>query len=418
MLEKNENSSIDPTFWLNRRVVVTNHTGFLGIWIACWLRELGADAIGLSPNLAAVPAPGMLTGLEPSIDGHDLDLRDRARVAQTLEALAPEVIIHLAADSAVAGSDLKRPLEQFDSIAAGTLNLLEAARRVPRLRAALVVTGDSVYRPAAASRRESDPLGAPTPRAASLACAELIVQTFRHCYLSSEDGIGLASLRACMLVGGGDFTPGRPVPELVRAIAAARPPALADPGCCPPFLHVLDALHATLLLTQAVARRPQHLARAWNLAPDPSDAWPLSRIAERLRARMGGASPRGEAPPGAFSPPRLAAPGAAMPPSATLPCSSRLDGRALAAALGWRPLLEPETALDWTADGYRRLDTTADAGFIAEQIARFRALATTRPETAVDADLGLTLDRGRGLGRLPMPMPMPQRKASHAATLA
>ncbi len=415
MLEKNEHSSIDPTFWLNRRVVVTNHTGFLGTWIAYWLRELGADAVGLSPNLAATPALSMFSGLERSIDSHDLDLRDRARVAQTVEALAPEVIIHLPADSAVAGGDLKRPLEQFDSIAAGTLNLLEAARRVPRLRAALVVTSDSVYRPAAAPRRESDPLGAPTPQAASLACAELIVQAYRQCYLSGEDGIGLASLRACMLVGGGDFTSGRVVPELVRAIAAARPLALADPSFCPPFLHVLDALHATLLLAQALARRPQHLARAWNLAPEPSDAWPLSRIAERLRARLGGASPAdGRPPPNAASPPRLAAPGTLLPPSAKLSNANRLDGRALAEALGWRPMLAPEMALDWTADGYRQLEATADTGFIAEQIARFRALSATTPELAVGPDRKSNLDHG--LGRLPMTMP--QRKASHAATLA
>lgn len=416
MLEKNEHSSIDPTFWLNRRVVVTNHTGFLGTWIAYWLRELGADAIGLSPSLAAAPALGMFTGLERSIDSHTLDLRDRARVAQTVEALAPEVIIHLAADGAVAGSDLKRPLEQFDSIAAGTLNLLEAARRVPRLRAALVVTSDSVYRPAAAPRREIDPLGAPTPQAASLACAELIVQTFRHCYLSGEDGIGLASLRACMLVGGGDFTSGRLVPELIRAIAAARPPALGDSSFCPPFLHVLDALHATLLLAQALSRRPQHLARAWNLAPAPSDAWPLSRITERLRARFGVASAGDAPPPRTESPPRMAAPGTPLPPSAKLGATNRLDGRALAEALGWRPLLEPETALDWTADGYRQLEATADKGFIAEQIARFRALAVTTPGMAVDSDLDRKLDHRRGLGRLPMAMS--QRRASHAATVA
>ena len=119
-----------------------------------------------------------------------------------------------------------------------------------------------------------------------------------------------------------------------------------------------------------------------------------------------------------ISPPRLAAPGAVHATVGDAAVLEPAGWPGTRRALGWRPLLAPETALDWTADGYRRLDATADTGFIAEQIARFGALATTRPETAVDADLCFTLDRGRGLGRLPMPMPMPQRKASHAATLA
>jgi CDP-glucose 4,6-dehydratase len=278
----------------------------------------------------------------------------------------------------------------------------------------LVLTGDGVYRPAAAARRESDPLGAMTPHAASLGCAELMVQTYRHCYLTGEDGIGLASLRPCMLVGGGDFAAGRPVPAIVRSIGAAWPRNLRDGSACPPFLHVLDALRATLQLAQALARRPQHLARAWNLAPPPSDAWPLSRIAERLLAQLGGAGPGAGWPhPAAASEPRFPEPTTSLSEPAKHAAANRLEGRALADALSWRPLLTPEMALDWTAEGYRRLEAGADAGFIGEQIARFAALSKDGEDEARGASAGAT-----GHRRIPLSMPMLQRKPSHVATLA
>jgi CDP-glucose 4,6-dehydratase len=341
VLDHNNFFGRSPGFWLNRRVLITGHTSFLGSWLAARLSRLGADLVGFARAPASAESLFARAGLAGHIKGSCLDLRDRARVEQAVIAEAPEIVFHLATRQRLAAG-LKRPVDSFDTNATGTLNLLQAVRRTPEVRALVVVTGEAVYGPASRSACEATPIGGETPVAASLACAEQIVACYRATYLPPIDGIGLATLRPVTLIGGGDATTedplGRHLRRLARGSVAAIPPA---PELFRPFLHVLDALAAGLGLAEALALAPAPFARAWNLAPpDPA----------ACRAAI--------------------AAGAMLPPSPVLDAAA-IDGGALAEALGWRPLLAARTAIDWTLEGHRRFVEEADGGFLFDQIDRF-----------------------------------------------
>jgi CDP-glucose 4,6-dehydratase len=402
MLKNNDFRGYDPAFWLNRRVMVTGHTGFLGSWIACWLSDLGADVTGFARRPASPASLFGLAGLDQRVTSLTGDMRDRARVEQTVTTMAPEIVFHLAGKRSASGA-LKRPLDSFDTNATGTLNLLHAARCNPELRAVVIVTTDQPDSPTNAdSRADLEPI------AASLACAEIIAETFRQCYLQPADGIGLATLRLPEIVGGGDFGPDRLVPDVMRAIAAGRAPAIDAPSRAHPLLHVLDALACCLSLASALLQRPRTFARSWSLAPATPAPWTSAAIAHHVAARLGAQRQPSLAPSAPLQ--HRCAPALRLDPLGLRSGPDMLPhepdatpllqrGPSIAAALGWRPRLDVETALDWALDGYRRLEAAADGSFIADQRQRFEALA---PPTGHPA--------------LSIPHPAtPATKASHVA---
>jgi len=355
VLKNNDLTGIDPTFWLNRRVLVTGHTGFKGSYLACWLNMLGADVVGLALPSGTSVALHHLTGIEQRITSLAVDIRDRARVEQLVVTHSPEIIFHLAGQP-ITLDGLKRPLDTFDTNTMGTLNILNAARRATALQAMVVITSDKAYRPSIEPRREGDHLGGHEPYSASKACADIIAECFRHCYLQPEDGIGLATARAGNVIGGGDFSRHRLIPDLVRGIAAGETVPLRHPDAVRPWQHVLDALSGYLLLAQALVRQPRDFARAWNFGPLEPAPWSVARIADRLVSRLGGGW-LVAAEEGRHEVPVL-----------------RLDPTAAVALLGWRPVLDTAAAVDWTAEGYRRLETEASGRFVQDQIERYMAL--------------------------------------------
>lgn len=343
MLDHNDLLGRTPGFWLNRRVLVTGHTGFLGTWLAARLSGLGADLVGASPLPPASSGLFCRAGLLEVVDNRTLDLRDRARVEQVVVEVAPEIVFHLLPRGGAAAG-LKRPLDCFDTTVTGTLNLLNAVRRVPEVRAVVIVTDTSAA------------TGGQCPRAASLACAELVVASYRATYLQPADGIGVATLGSCALIGGGAEAGEDDLAGWLQTVATG------DPGVVParamtshPFLHVLDAVEACLHLARALCRDPRDVARAWSLGPLDPD-----HCGAALAAALGIAPP---------------APGAA----------AERDGRASVTALGRRPALDPPTAIAWAIDGYRQAAGEAHAGFLARQIDRFTT-CNLRPPTVAPAD--------------------------------
>lgn len=355
VLENNDLTRIDPTFWLNRRVLVTGHSGFKGSYLTYWLSLLGADVVGLALPPSSSAALFHMAGLEPRITSLVVDVRDRTRVEQTVVGASPEIIFHLAGQ-AITLDGLKRPLDTFDTNTTGTLNILNAARRATALQAMVVVTSDKAYLPSTEPRREDDHLGGHEPYSASKACADIITETFRHCYLQTEDGIGLATARAGNVIGGGDFSRHRLIPDLVRGIAAGETVAIRHPDAVRPWQHVLDAVSGYLLLAQRLAQGPRRFARAWNFGPLEPAPWSVARVADRLVDRLGGGW-RVVPHAGQHEVPVL-----------------RLDPSAAITELGWRPRLDTATAVDWTAEGYRRLEREASGAFVHDQIERYTAL--------------------------------------------
>jgi CDP-glucose 4,6-dehydratase len=346
-------------FWSGRRVTVTGHTGFKGTWLCHWLCELGAEVtgIGLAPP---VDRPSLFaeTELARRIESRIQDVRDRGRLGATLRAAEPEVLFHLAAQPLVFES-LEDPLGTFQSNVMGVANLLDAARHLPSLRAVVVVTSDKCYSRPERPCREDDPLGGHDPYSASKACAEIVAEAYRACFYRAEAGVGLATARAGNVIGGGDLSPGRLLPDIVQAFAAGETARLRHPAGVRPWQHVLDALSGYLLLAERLAADPQSHATAWNFGPKQDPSWTAGRVATAAAARFG----RGSwLPAGTESGPEV--------PTLLL-CSDRARRK-----LGWRPRLATQDAVAWTVDGYQAFLAGEGVGWLLDQIQAFEDLAT------------------------------------------
>lgn len=346
-------------FWSGRRVLVTGHTGFKGTWLAHWLAELGAEVTGIGLPPSTDPSLFLASGLAERIDSRILDVRARDQVTRLLREIEPEIILHLAAQPLVLTS-LKDPVATFQTNVQGVVNLLDAARGLPALRAIVVVTSDKCYLRPERRCAEGDPLGGHDPYSASKACAEMVVEAYRCCFYPAAAGIGLASARAGNVIGGGDFSPGRLLPDLMRAFARNEEAVLRHPGAIRPWQHVLDALSGYLLLAERLCADPGAYARAWNFGPDQGVSWTAAEVADAAVARFGA---------GGWRP---AETGIAIEVPTLL-----LDSDAAQQQLGWRPRLPTGEAVAWTVDGYRELLHHGRAAWLIEQIHAFEGLGGT-----------------------------------------
>ena len=345
-------TKLDGTFWLNRRVLVTGHTGFKGTWLCAWLTELGADVIGLGyPPTMQAPLH-RAAALEGKMVGITADIRDREHLAREIAMRDPEIIFHLAAQPQVLAG-LKNPAETFEVNTLGTMNLLEAARRSHDLRAVIVVTTDKCYRDSSTACDEDAPLGGADPYAASKSCAEIVAHCYAEHYLQPEDGIGVATARAGNVIGGGDLNQGRLLPDLVRAARAGQPVVLKYPEAIRPWQHVLDALHGYLLLAQACAGDPLNYSGAWNFGPGEQEHWNVGRVAGRVAGRLGGSVD------------------VCRPSEVLETLTLRLSAAKAECRLGWRPALDTGRAIDWAISGYERLLDTGEGSWLYEQISQF-----------------------------------------------
>ena len=334
-----------PEFWSGRRVLLTGHTGFKGSWLAAWLARLGARVHGLSLAPETTPSLHALLGAAPALGETIGDIRDPATCAAAMAAASPEIVLHLAAQALVRRS-YREPAATYATNAMGTLNLLEAARGRPGLRAILVATTDKVYRNDGARRafREEDPLGGHDPYSASKAAAEIVVESHAASFLS-RDGVRVATARAGNVIGGGDWSEDRIVPDLLRALDAGRPVELRYPGAVRPWQHVLEPLAGYLAHAQALAAGDDPVPAALNFGPDPGAFLTVRDLVERVSARFGG------------RPGWIAQPGDHPAEAAYL----TLDSARAAATLGWRPRLGADAAIGWTADWHAALAAGARA---------------------------------------------------------
>lgn len=280
-LEDLEVKQFDGIF-AGRRVLLTGHTGFKGSWLALWLTQLGASVTGY-----ALPPPGGRSHwrqLELAVSDNTGDIRDQAALDAAFAASRPEIVFHLAAQPLVRQS-YREPLDTWAVNLMGTTNVLDMCRRHADVRAVVVVTTDKVYhnREWAWGYRESDALGGIDPYAASKAAAELAAQSYRQAFLH-ERGILLATARAGNVIGGGDWSADRLVPDLVRAQAAGQPLQVRSPRATRPWQHVLDCLSGYLLLGQRLLAGDPACARAWNFGPVADDNRTVGAVLERMQA--------------------------------------------------------------------------------------------------------------------------------------
>jgi CDP-glucose 4,6-dehydratase len=326
----------DAAFWRGRRVLVTGHTGFKGAWACRMLALLGAEVTGIA--LDPEPGPSAFEAMRVAgVLAADIraDIRDGARLVRILRAARPDVVLHMAAQALV-GRSHRDPAATFAANVAGTINLLEALRGLPGVAAALVVTSDKVYRNDGSGRpfAEGDPLGGEDPYSASKAAAEIAVASWRASFSPELPPLGTA--RAGNVIGGGDFSEMRIIPDLVRAQIAGTPLVVRRPDSTRPFQHVLDVLRGYLMQAERLAGGTAPLAL--NFGPRDGEI----RVRDLLALWGDVAWQQAEGP--------------VIEEARRLALDSTLAGR----TLGWHPLLDTPRAIAATAAWYAAWREGAD----------------------------------------------------------
>lgn len=273
----------------NRRVLLTGHTGFKGSWLALWLKDLGANVTGLA--LAPDTAPNHWDLLKLDIPQDRVDVRDNPAIARVVAEARPEIVFHLAAQSLVRRS-YRVPLETWDTNVMGTANLLDACRHVQGLQAIVVVTTDKCYENKESRKgyTEDDRLGGHDPYSASKAAAELVVANYRDAFFKDAQSALLATARAGNVIGGGDWSEDRIIPDLVRAQQRGETLGVRSPKATRPWQHVLEPLAGYLQLGQGLLDGKKEFQGPWNFGPDASGALTVADLLDRLKPDWPGLS--------------------------------------------------------------------------------------------------------------------------------
>ncbi len=283
---------LSSSFWANRRVFLTGHTGFKGSWLSLWLHHLGAQVTGYALDPPTEPSLYRLAGIDGLVTSHIADIRDQAHLASVMAQAKPEIVIHMAAQPLVRDS-YKLPVETFEINVMGTVNLLEAARGAGSVKAIVNVTTDKCYenREWIWGYRENEALGGYDPYSSSKACSELVTQAYRSSYFPPADyarhGVAIASARAGNVIGGGDWATDRLIPDCVRSVLAGSPVRIRNPRAIRPWQHVLEPLAGYLTLARMLTENGAAYAEAWNFGPDDRDARPVEWLVKRFCAAWG-----------------------------------------------------------------------------------------------------------------------------------
>ncbi|SFJ04322.1 CDP-glucose 4,6-dehydratase [Sphingomonas sp. NFR04] len=348
-----------------RRILLTGHSGFKGGWLALWLRRLGADitAVALPPIGDGRPSFFDAAGIETLVDHRVADIRDQAGFDAAVADCDPELVVHMAAQALVRQS-YAEPVETFATNVTGTAIVLDAARRMPNLRGALIVTSDKCYdnREWVWGYREQDRLGGADPYSASKGCAEIVVDAYRRSFFHGANSPQIASVRAGNVFGGGDWSADRLIPDLIRAATSNAPVRIRNPASIRPWQHVLEPLAGYLMLGARILGGDPEAAGAWNFGPDADAVVDVETLVATFRRHWGPDldiifDQRNQHPPEAGI--------------------LRLDSTKARVALGWRPRLSLDLALDLTAGWYRAFYAgSADMRAFSEaQIARYLSAA-------------------------------------------
>jgi len=278
--------TLKAEFWRGKRVLLTGHTGFKGGWLALWLQQLGAQVTGIA--LAPNTKPNLFeaAGIVESISSHFCDIRDSAALSEIIRQAKPELVFHLAAQPLVRAS-YRDPLATYATNVMGTAHVLDALRGLDSTKVAVMVTTDKVYRNNEwlYPYREADALGGHDPYSASKAASEIVIASYRDAYLAAQ-GIAVASVRAGNVIGGGDWSEDRLIPDAVRAWQTATPLEIRRPDAIRPWQHVLEPLAGYLTLAQKLWQRPG-LADAYNFGPQTHETATVRTVIEQARIAFG-----------------------------------------------------------------------------------------------------------------------------------
>jgi CDP-glucose 4,6-dehydratase len=346
-----ESLEMNQEFWNKKRVLITGHTGFKGSWLTFCLKTLGADVCGYA--LAPESYPNLFENLQlknqiKSVIG---DIRNLAEFERTLTSFQPEVVFHLAAQSLVRKS-YRTPVETYTTNVIGTVNVLEAVRKLDCVRALVVVTTDKVYENKEWfwSYRETERLGGFDPYSNSKACAELVTASYRQSFFAEGKSL-VATARAGNVIGGGDWSEDRLLPDVFRSLILGEELVIRNPDAIRPWQHVLEPLAGYLLLAEKLCVGKRDFADAWNFGSSEEDAKTVGWILEEIKRVWN-------------EPISWKIAKDIQPHEAKI---LKLDSAKAKSKLGWQPKLSIGEAVELTVEWYRAFKDQKDLAELMHQ---------------------------------------------------
>lgn len=341
-----EEMVIEASFWEGKKVIITGHTGFKGGWLSLQLQSLGVDilGIGLRPNgeLNLYDQASVFSDMESIIE----DIRNRDNIKNIFKNFNPDIVFHLAAQPLVRDSYMN-PVETYEVNVIGTLNVLEAMRGIPNLKAGVMITTDKCYENLEKEEpyKEDEPMGGYDPYSSSKGASELLISSYRNSFFSSnikkEDNIALSSVRAGNVIGGGDWAKDRLIPDLVRAKISGEELEIRNPEAIRPWQHVLEPLNGYILLAEKLYLEGETAAEAWNFGPNLNDSKSVGWIADTITKDLKfGKGWKLKEENNKFHEAKIL----------------KLDSTKAITRLGWKPKLSLNESLKMTVDWYKALE--------------------------------------------------------------
>ncbi|MDX2218407.1 MAG: CDP-glucose 4,6-dehydratase [Burkholderiales bacterium] len=352
---------MNAAFWQGKRVLLTGHTGFKGAWLAVWLEKLGATVTGFALPPKTEPNLFVEANLAARMRSEFGNVCDFSRLDAAMRDANPEIIFHLAAQPLVRYS-YADPLETFSTNIMGTANLLHSARALPDLAAVVVVTSDKCYQNNDEGRAfvESDHMGGHDPYSASKGCTELVTAAMRASFFN-EGKAAIATVRAGNVIGGGDWSEDRLVPDLVRAASSGIPARIRNPSAIRPWQHVLEPLAGYLTLAERLHTEGHAFAEAWNFGPAPALDRSVEWVCAEAAQRWSGTA-------------LWVHDSSSQPREAKV---LRLDSSKAIARLGWNSLLDHVETIEWTLDWYHAFHNGVPAlDLVTRQIDEYQSRLT------------------------------------------
>lgn len=358
-------------FWVNKKVLLTGHTGFKGGWMSLWLQQLGAKVVGFSLEPPTNPSLFEVANVADGMESVVGDIRHYNQLEKVISEFQPEIVIHMAAQALVRNS-YDEPLQTYATNVMGTVNLLEVIRKLGGVKVFLNITSDKCYenKEWVWGYREGEPLGGRDPYSNSKACSELVTSAYRDSFFAGgvrgENRVAVATARAGNVIGGGDWAKDRLVPDIMKAIVEGRPVEIRNPASIRPWQHVLDPLAGYMTLIRKLWTDGEGFAGAWNFGPKEDNARPVSWIVERMIKLWGqGASWKMDRGKHAHEARYL-----------------KLDCSKSKADLGYSPQLTLAASLDWVVEWLQAYQNGSNMRqFTLGQISSYESLSNQSQES-------------------------------------
>jgi CDP-glucose 4,6-dehydratase len=273
---------IDKNFWTGKRVFLTGHTGFKGSWLSLWLSSMGADVKGYSLEPPTLPSLFIEAKVSEKIHSEIGDIRNLSQLKKSVTSFNPDILFHMAAQPLVRYS-YDNPIETYEVNVIGTAKVLEASRSCQNLKAIINITTDKCYENKNYDKayKEDDPMGGHDPYSSSKGCSELLTASYRRSFFESK-GVGLASVRAGNVIGGGDWAKDRLIPDILKSFQAGKKVIIRNPLATRPWQHVLEPLSGYLILAQKLFDSPINFSQGWNFGPKEKDVKPVNWIVDKM----------------------------------------------------------------------------------------------------------------------------------------